>query len=94
MLFRDSVWYPNTPESVVVITLLVGMTALHHTGLLGLTDAGLLFGWLPVQYAYDLGYTVLAVVLLYWVYTLSPDVSAERDRTATADAAPSEGSDR
>jgi len=53
------------------------MISLHFTEIVGLTDAGLVFGWLPIQLAYDLSYTIVAIVLLYWVYTVAPDVPAD-----------------
>lgn len=92
MLFRESVWYPNTKRSAVVVTLLVVMTGLHFTEFVGLMDAGLLGGWLPIQLAYDLGYTLLSVVVLYWIYTMAPDVPAAFE-TSTAASDPSSPGD-
>jgi uncharacterized membrane protein len=81
-MFKDSVWYPNTPRNAAIVVMLVGMVILHHSSVLGLMDAGLLFGWLPIQLAFDLAYTILAVILLYWVYTVSPK-GEERDDVST-----------
>ena len=100
MLFENSVWYPNSVRSIAIIILLVGMTLLHFTEVIGLTNAGLLLGWLPVQLAYDMTYTVLSVILLYGVYRISPAVSAEYkpttaepDERSTADASGTTGTD-
>ncbi|GGN10367.1 hypothetical protein [Halarchaeum nitratireducens] len=79
MLFRTSVWYPDSRRSIAVLVMLAGMVVLHFTELFGLLDAGLLFGWLPMQFAYDLAYTVLAVVLLYGVYRMAPDGTAKSE---------------
>jgi len=89
-MFRDSVWYPSSPRNAAIVAMLVVMILLHHTSLLGLTDAGLLFGWLPVQLAYDLAYTLLSVLLLYWVYTVAPTGEENEEVSAPADAAGSD----
>ena len=91
-MFKESVWYPSSPRNAAVLVMLVGMVLLHHTSLFGLTDAGLLFGWLPIQLAYDLAYTVLAVLLLYWVYMVAPK-GEERDDVSTPNE-PASGSER
>ena len=84
-MYRESVWYPNTVRDAAVVALLLGMTALHFTELVGLMDAGLLFNWLPIQLAYDLVYTLVAVVILYWVYTVAPDIPEEFQEPATGE---------
>ena len=81
-MFKNSVWYPDTPRNAAIVALVVVMVLLHETSLLGLMDAGLLFGWLPIQLAYDIGYSILAVLLLYWVYTVAPK-GEERDDIET-----------
>lgn len=85
MLFQTSVWYPGSRRNVVVLVMLAGMTVLHFTELFGLLNAGLLFGWLPIQFAYDLVYTVLATVLLYVVYRMAPDVTSGTNDAVDAD---------
>lgn len=72
MALRDSIWLPESGQEATVIGSIAVMTLLHFTELLGLMDAGLLFGWLPVQFAYDIGYSFVAVGLLYWIYLIAP----------------------
>lgn len=49
------------------------MILLHQSELLGLMNAGLLFGWLPVQLAYDILFLLVGVLVLYWIATTIPD---------------------
>lgn len=56
------------------------MIVAHHSELFGLMDAGLLFGWLPIQLVYDVGYLLVGVLILYWMagqITENPDVDTQ-----------------
>lgn len=63
------------------------MVALTESSWLGLYDStALLFGWLPAQLAYDIGYTVLALPLLYGFARRVPDVEDVEQRGGEGDA--------
>lgn len=81
MALRDSVWFPQSRDRAIVLATVVAMVVLHHSELLGLMDAGLLFGWVPVQLAYDIVYLLLGVGILYWIATMVPDGSEEHAST-------------
>lgn len=77
MGLSNSVWYPSSWRQLTVPVLVILMVLLHQSELFGLMDAGVIFGWMPVQFAYDVGYSLFAVVLLYWTYIICPDPPAE-----------------
>ncbi|QIO24932.1 hypothetical protein [Haloarcula sp. JP-L23] len=65
---------------MVVLVSVLFMIVAHHSELFGLMDAGLLFGWLPIQLAYDVGYLLVGVAILYWMagkVTENPDVDTQ-----------------
>jgi hypothetical protein len=77
MPLGDSVWFPHSARRAGVLMVVLLMVILHHSKLLGLMDAGLLFGWLPVQLAYDISYLLVGVVILYWIAVTMPATPAE-----------------
>ena len=77
MPLGDSVWFPHSSRRAGVLVIVILMVILHHSALLGLMDAGLLFGWLPVQLAYDISYLLVGVVILYWIAATMPATPAE-----------------
>jgi hypothetical protein len=72
MPLGDSVWFPHSARRAGVLGVVILMVILHHSTLLGLMNAGLLFGWLPVQLAYDISYLLVGVVILYWIAATMP----------------------
>jgi hypothetical protein len=77
MPLGDSVWFPNSLRRAGTLAIVVLMVILHHSSLLGLMDAGLLFGWLPVQLAYDISFLLVGVVILYGIAQTMPATPAE-----------------
>lgn len=72
MPLGDSVWFPNSVRRTGTLAIVILMVILHQSELLGLTDAGLLFGWLPVQLAYDISFLLVGVVILYGIALTMP----------------------
>ncbi|WP_049990220.1 hypothetical protein [Natrinema salifodinae] len=76
------------------------MVVLHQSELFGLMDAQtLLFGWLPIQIAYDIAFLLVGVVILSVMYVVAPeppadyDAKLEREDEPTDPVAPAEGDD-
>lgn len=72
MVLGDSVWFPHSVRRARILAVVIVMVILHQSELLGLMDAGLLFGWLPVQLAYDISFLLISVIVLYWIATTVP----------------------
>jgi hypothetical protein len=79
MPLGDSVWFPDSLRRAGTLAIVVLMVILHHSSLLGLMDAGLLFGWLPVQLAYDILFLLAGVVILYGIALTMPATPAESE---------------
>lgn len=72
-MLRGSIWYPNTARSAAFIVVIALMILLHQSQFLGLMDSTtLLFGWLPVQIAYDIVFNLIGVGILYGMYRTAP----------------------
>ncbi|MFC6723672.1 hypothetical protein ACFQE1_04585 [Halobium palmae] len=73
-MLRGSIWYPNSLRSIVFLTVVTLMIVLHQSQFLGLTDSTtLVFGWLPMQLAYDVAFNLVGVVVLYGMYRAAPE---------------------
>ncbi|MFC6768291.1 hypothetical protein [Natrinema soli] len=84
MPLGDSVWFPQSADRATVLVVVILMVILHQSELLGLMDAGLLFGWLPVQLAYDISFLLVGSVIVYWITTVvsaTPDEYSPTDQT-------------
>ncbi len=84
MPLGDSVWFPRSADRATVLAVVILMVILHQSELLGLMDAGLLFGWLPVQLAYDISFLLVGSVIVYWITTVvsaTPDEYGSTDQT-------------
>lgn len=84
MPLGDSVWFPQSADRATVLVVVILMVILHQSELLGLMDAGLLFGWLPVQLAYDISFLLVGSVIVYWITTVvsaTPDEHSPTDQT-------------
>lgn len=93
MALRDSVWFPQSRDRAIVLATVIAMVVLHHSALLGLMDAGLLFGWVPVQLAYDVVYLLLGVGILYWIAAMVPDGPEEHASTMADESSSVEATD-
>ncbi|QLG61263.1 hypothetical protein [Halorarum salinum] len=81
-MLRDSFWYPNTARGFGLLVVVVGMVFLHQSEFLGLMDAGtLVFGWLPIQLAFDIGFNLVGVLILYAMYRAAPTPPAAFEPT-------------
>lgn len=99
-MIGDSFWTPKTPVRAALPAAVLGMVVLHQSELLGVMDSqALVFGWLPIQIAYDIAYLLVGVGILSAMYVMAPDPPAEYDATVewddgTADPkAPAGGND-
>jgi hypothetical protein len=84
MPLGDSVWFPRSADRAAVLAVVILMVILHQSELLGLMDAGLLFGWVPVQFAYDILFLLIGSVIVYWIATVvsaTPDEYGSTDQT-------------
>lgn len=73
-MLRGSIWYPNTARSIVFLTVVVLMITIHQSQFLGLMDStALVFGWLPMQLAYDIAFNLVGVGILYAMYRAAPE---------------------
>ena len=77
MPLGDSVWFPNSVRRAGTLAVIILMMILHQSEFLGLMDAGLLFGWLPVQLAYDISFLLVGVVVLYGIARTMPTTPPE-----------------
>lgn len=93
MALRDSVWFPQSRDRATVLATVTVMVVLHHSGLLGLMNAGLLFGWVPIQLAYDVVYLLLGIGILYWIATMVPDGPEEQPSTIPDESSSTEATD-
>ncbi len=96
----DSFWTPKSPVRAALLVSVLTMVVLHQSELFGLMDAQtLLFGWLPIQIAYDIAFLLVGVVILSVMYVVAPeppadyDAKLEREDEPTDPVAPAEGDD-
>lgn len=92
-MIGDSFWAPKSPVRAALLASVLAMVVLHQSELLGLMDSqALLFGWLPAQVAYDIGYLLVGVVILSVMYVVAPDPPADYDAKVGRDEEPAEPS--
>lgn len=73
-MFRGSIWYPNSLRGITFLGVIVLMIGLHQSQFLGLMDSTtLVFGWLPMQIAYDALFNVIGIGILYVLYRAAPE---------------------
>jgi hypothetical protein len=73
-MFKDSIWYPDTPIKFVIVAAVVAMVVLHHTSFTPIySSTYLVFGWIPVQIAYDIALLLVSMIVLFGMYKASPD---------------------
>lgn len=81
-MLRDSFWYPTTVRGGGLLLTVVAMIVLHQSEFLGLVDTTtLVFGWLPLQLAYDVLFNLVGVVVLYAMYRAAPTPPAGLEPT-------------
>lgn len=81
-MLRGSIWWPNTLRSIVFLIVIALMIVLHQSEFVGLMDStGLVFGWLPMQLAYDIAFNLVGVGILYALYRAAPKPPAEYEPT-------------
>lgn len=79
-MIGDSFWTPKTPVRAALLASVLAMIVLHQSELLGLMDSQtLVFGWLPMQVAYDIAFLLVGVVILSVMYVVAPEPPAEHD---------------
>lgn len=79
-MIGDSFWTPKTPLRAALLASVLAMVVLHQSELLGLMNSqALVFGWLPVQIAYDIAYLLVGVGILSVMYVVAPDPPADYD---------------
>lgn len=85
-MIGDSFWTPKTPVRAVLPAAVLVMVVLHQSELLGVMDSqALIFGWLPIQIAYDIAYLLIGVGILSAMYVMAPDPPAEYDAKVEQD---------
>ena len=90
-MFKDSLWYPEDWKRLLLVLSVPVMIALHMSELVGLMNSQqLLFGWLPMQFAYDIGRGILAIVLIYAFATQAPDSSGNIETTGRSTDEPNQ----
>ncbi|MFD1647831.1 hypothetical protein [Haloarchaeobius litoreus] len=73
-MFRESFWWPDEPRRALVLLVILAMVVLHQSEVVGIVDSDtLVFGWLPIQIAYDAMFNLFGVVVLYAMYRLAPE---------------------
>lgn len=83
-MFRDSVWWPGDAKRAGLLLGIVVLIVLRQNELFGLMDSTVLvFGWFPVQLAYDTLLSVLGIGLGYLFYRAVPDVDVDESAAAT-----------
>lgn len=81
---------------MAVLASVLFMVVAHQSELFGLMDVGLLFGWLPIQLAYDVGFLFVGVAILYWMsgkLTENPDIDAQTQEASMPDKTPKKSAD-
>lgn len=72
-MIKGSLWYPNTGKQAALLVAVCAMVVLHHSELVGLYDSTtILFGWIPMQIAYDMAFNVIGFAILVVMYYLAP----------------------
>lgn len=87
-MIGDSFWTPKTPLRAALLASVLAMVVLHQSELLGLMSSqALIFGWLPIQVAYDIAYLLVGVGILSVMYVVAPDPPAAYDAKVEDDVA-------
>lgn len=67
-------WLPTNAKRGVLLLLVLVMVVLRQSELLGLmNNTVLVFGWLPMQLAYDILFGLVAAVIAYAIYREAPE---------------------
>ncbi|WP_440991842.1 hypothetical protein [Haloarchaeobius baliensis] len=73
-MLKESFWWPDEPRRGLVLLVILAMVILHQSEVVGIVDSTtLVFGWLPIQLAYDILFNLFGVVVLYAMYRLAPE---------------------
>lgn len=79
-MMGDSFWTPKSPVRAALLVSVLAMVVLHQSGLLGIMNSQVLvFGWLPIQIAYDIAFLLVGVVILSVMYAVAPEPPADYD---------------
>ncbi|MGQ4556047.1 hypothetical protein [Halobellus sp. GM3] len=81
-MIGDSFWTPKRPVRLALLGAVLAMVALHQSELFGLMNSqALIFGWIPVQIAYDVAYLLVGTGILAVMYLVAPEPPAEHEAT-------------
>lgn len=85
-MIKNSVWWPADAKRAALLASVPLLIILRQSELFGLYDSTVLvFGWLPIQLAYDAALLLLAVVIGYAFYTQVPEPRIEEVEEPTVD---------
>ncbi|WP_336023576.1 hypothetical protein [Halobellus salinisoli] len=92
-MIGDSFWTPKRPVRIALLGAVLAMVVLHQSELLGLMNSqALVFGWIPVQIAYDVAFLLVGTAILAVMYVLAPEPPAEHEATIDGDATSTDSS--
>lgn len=75
---KDAFWYPTLDKRGALLALAIVLFILHFDELFGLhTSKVLVFGWLPIEMAYQIFQGFLHVGFMYLLYLNWPSPTAE-----------------
>lgn len=72
-MLKGSLWYPDNGKKAALFIAICAMIVLHQSELVGLFGStAIVFGWLPVQIAYDMVFNLVGFGILVVMYYLAP----------------------
>lgn len=73
-MFKGSFWYPNSVSQALLLLAVLLMIPFHQSEIFGLMSTStVIFGWLPLQLAYDVAYMLVGVGILFIMYQVAPE---------------------
>lgn len=83
-------WLPTNGKRAGLLLLVVAMVVLRQSELVGLMNSTtLVFGWIPMQLAYDIAFGLVSALIVYAIYRAAPEppdvTPGERNSTSQSE---------
>lgn len=95
-MFKNSIWWPGDARRGVLLLSILFLIVIRQNEIFGLMDSTMLvFGWFPIQLAFDTLLGIIAVVIAYGFYRAAPEPDLEEigESDVSADTTASGGDD-
>lgn len=77
---KNALFYPTTPLEKLLVLLFLALVITHFSEILSISDSQhLIYGFLPLEFAYNLLHAIISIIFILLVYRKWPEetVSSE-----------------